>query len=120
MVGTAFTTVSAFASIASENVRCTNSCEVGTGTTQRGCDVGSSAMISAQYILYVFRHCDLVLKVFKSVSWKNNNNEQQLKIKKNSFTDCHSKGLIVKVKLVEYFSSIKKYARSYWNNVCFV
>ena len=49
------------------------------------------------YIPYIFRHCDLlVLKIIIS----NEYHERKLKIKKDSFTNCHSKDLVMKVIVV--------------------
>ena len=61
-----------------ENQTCTNSQQADKSTTtQHGCDLDSSARLSAQLI-------------------SNACHERKLKIKKNSFVYCHDKGLVVK------------------------
>ena len=66
-----------------------------TSTTQPGYDLGSSAMLAALYPLDVVRHSDLLVLI---IIISNQCHEKKLEIKKDSFINCYSKDLVMKVK----------------------
>ena len=88
-----------------------------TGTTQHGCDLGNSAMLSAQlYTLQFQAHWSS-----GSENYNINCYEKKLKItRKKSFTDCYSKGLVESKIMLNSFHQSKKFTRCFVTGIIFL